>query len=377
MAAPISPSETLVMPVNIPNRGRALVAIRDIRAGEILLSDSPLLLYPAAFSSSPASSFCSLCFRSLLSVRIPCPSCPSSAFCSVRCLSTALCSSHGPSICRALAALPPVHDPELRAQCYFLLAAYALSLTSPDNFYLLLSLDGGDAASAHPEAIALHALIAPVTGFSLEVTTSLIAKDKRNAFGLMEPFRLEDGGERRVRAYGIYPSASFFNHDCLPNACRFDYLDRDGDDNSKITVRAIFDIPKGREVCLSYFPVNWGYKERQERLMEDYGFQCNCDRCEVEKNWKDEEEEGMDDDNDEVGEMEDSEENENVDFPHAYFFVRYVCDQEDCGGTIAPLPPSPKGTLSDVMECNVCGQLKKEEGFGGHGSDSEFGAMID
>ncbi|PKU65601.1 histone-lysine N-methyltransferase ASHR2 [Dendrobium catenatum] len=377
------PPEPLVRLADIPGRGRAFLASRHIKPGEILLSDSPLLLYPAVSAGETSSPYCSHCFRSVRSTPTPCPFCTSVVFCSTRCLSGALSSCHSPSICRALAALPPLPDPELRAQVQFLLAASSLSSTSPANFHHLLSLDGGDATPAQQEAIFLHSLLSPLTGFSLQVTATLIAKDKRNAFGLMEPFRAEDAGERRVRAYGIYPNASFFNHDCLPNACRFDYLDRDGDGNTDIMVRAIHDIPEGREVCLSYFPTNWGYKERQQRLMEDYGFQCICDRCEVEKNWKDEDEEDMEEEEeDERLEEMDEEVVENAgdgndEFPHAYFFVRYVCDQDNCGGTMAPLPPSPQGTPSGLIECNVCGRLRKEEdGFGGDDDDGD-GIMLD
>ncbi|PSS13741.1 Histone-lysine N-methyltransferase [Actinidia chinensis var. chinensis] len=86
----------------------------------------------------------------------------------------------------------------------------------------------------------------------------------------MEPF--SEDGERSVRAYGIYPNASFFNHDCLPNACRFDYVDASdaGDFNTNIIVRVIHDGPQRREICLGYFPVNLNYSERQRRLKENY-----------------------------------------------------------------------------------------------------------
>ncbi|KAG6501434.1 hypothetical protein ZIOFF_041314 [Zingiber officinale] len=174
-------------------------------------------------------------------------------------------------------------------------------------------------------------------------------------------------------AYGIYPNASFFNHDCLPNACRFDYVDQARENNTDIVVRAIHDIPVGREVCLSYFPVTWRYLERQTRLMEDYGFRCECDRCVVEKDWSDDDDEDGEEkeDEDEEGMEEEDEAMENMDttgedgedgnFPHAYFFVRYVCDRENCGGTLAPLPPTADGSPSNLMECNVCGMLKTED----------------
>lgn len=130
--------------------------------------------------------------------------------------------------------------------------------------------------------------------------------------------------------------------------------------------------------------MNWSYAERQKRLVEDYGFQCECDRCQVEKNWKDDEEvESMEEEEEEKeGEvMETLEEengaNGNGDFPHAYFFVRYLCDRENCGGTLAPLPPSPQGTESNVMECNVCGHLRMADDIDEDVVEDDDGAMID
>lgn len=182
----------------------------------------------------------------------------------------------------------------------------------------------------------------------------------------MEPF--QGDSERIVRAYGIYPNASFFNHDCLPNAARFDYVDTG---NTDIFVRAIHDVSQGREICLSYFGVKLNYAERQQRLKEGYGFVCDCDRCKIEVNWSDDDGDGHGDGNgnedmveNEDDQMVGSEEGEGEqmedDFPHAYFFLNYVCSRENCGGTLAPLPPS-QGSTSDAMECNVCGQLRSAE----------------
>ncbi|WOK96817.1 hypothetical protein Cni_G05525 [Canna indica] len=384
--------ETLVNLAEIPDRGRALVATRPIKPGEVILSDSPLLLYPA--SAAAASTCCSRCFRSLPSsatrCTFHCSNSPAAAsFCSPRCL-----ASHTPYLCLALSRLPISIPPDLLSPAFFLLAAYNLAVNSPSDFQRLLSLHGAASAPADVDASALHSLLSsvvpsPPSGFSLELTTTLLSKDKANAFGLMEPF---DGGDRSVRAYGVYPNASFFNHDCLPNACRFDYVDKGGERNTDIVVRAIHDIPEGREVCLSYFPVNWRFAERQKRLLEDYGFRCECDRCMVEKDWSDDEEEddaqeeedeGMEEDEGDEA-MESVEEDaidvdgdEDSKFPHAYFFVRYVCDRDNCGGTLAPLPPSTDGTLSNLMECNVCGSLKTEVNADQDGGQTSNGIMLD
>lgn len=384
-----------------------MVASQPLKAGQIVLRDSPILLYStlpfstqssSSSSSASAACFCGRCFRTLppsilldsSSPAVLCPSCRHHRFCSSSCLSKALNSSHCSWVCQALSRLQAnsllLEQPvELQVQARFLIAAYNLANVSPSNFQILLSLQGSPDDTTIAAAQLLHPLISslcslaaisPQNGFSLELTSALLAKDKLNAFGLMQPFSIDDD-QRSVRAYGIYPYASFFNHDCLPNACRFDYVDTnppDGGHNTDFIIRMIHDVPQGREICLSYFPVNEKFSSRQKRLTEDYGFTCNCDRCNVESNWSDnesvegnaeDEEEVMDDDEDEGMAASDTEDNlqgDNSDFPHAYFFLKYMCDRTNCGGTLAPLPPQGD-TPSNIMECNVCGKLKSGDDF--------------
>ncbi|GLJ44547.1 hypothetical protein SUGI_0935530 [Cryptomeria japonica] len=299
-----------------------------------------------------------------------------------QCQSGAQTSSHTEWVCKSLNILSSSSlDPETHTQACFLIAAYNLAIVSTAKFQLLLLLQG-NGATVDSQAHLLHSFMVSVMsfwplqgqlpGFSPELTASLLSKDKQNAFGLMAP--VQQGGERQVRAYAIYAQASFFNHDCLPNACRFDYVDKPGDHNTNIIIRSLHDIQDGSEICLSYFPVNWPYAERQKRLLEDYGFSCMCDRCRVEETWSDKEsmdeenailEDEMEDEDIELQEADAMGENTGEgesDFPHAYFFVKYLCPVENCGGTMAPLPPCD-GTPSPVMECNMCGHLRTDEDF--------------
>ncbi|XP_031256120.1 histone-lysine N-methyltransferase ASHR2 [Pistacia vera] len=369
-------AEGLLSVAEIDGRGRGLVSTQPLKAGQVVLRDSPILLYSAFPLQNPSSSsYCHHCFRTLQSSSsINCSSC-SALFCSATCLSSATSSTHSPYVCQSLTRLCNSshfflnHPLERQLQSCFLIAAYNLSLVSPSKFQTLLSFQGIPSANDASAAEFLHSLISSLclprpnsTPFSLELTAALLAKDRLNAFGLMEPF---NGGQRSVRAYGLYPKASLFNHDCLPNACRFDYVDTamENENNADIIVRMIHDVPQGREICLSYFPVNFDYATRQKRLIEDYGFACDCDRCKVEANWSDnenekEEEEAMEEDEDEEMAGAENENGEN-DFPHAYFFMRYMCDGDNCWGTLAPLPPSDVSP-STVMECNVCGKLKND-----------------
>ncbi|XP_028776646.1 histone-lysine N-methyltransferase ASHR2-like [Neltuma alba] len=277
-----------------------------------------------------------------------CPSCRHHRFCSPECLSIAQNTSHTSWVCQALSHLRAnsvlVEQPlECQVQVHFLIAAYNLANVSPSAFQTLLSLQGSPDDTTIALAQFLHPLItslqpfAPTShqnGFSLELTAALLAKDKLNAFGLMQPFS-EDNDQRSVRAYG-------------------------------------------REVCLSYFPVNENYSRRQKRLAEDYGFTCKCDRCNVEANWSDNDsveddaediEESMDEDECENMAASDTESNpqgDNSDFPHAYFFLKFMCDRKNCWGTLAPLPPQGNSP-SNVMECNVCGNLKSDNVLDGDG----------
>lgn len=360
-----------------------MVAVRPLKAGEIILKDAPIILYSALpFQSdnhNNTTSYCSNCFIciSQQSQIISCNNCKSQ-FCTVNCQSIASTTSHTSWTCQTLIRLQQYFSDnrlplDVQIQARFLIAAYNIAFISQSKFQTLLSLQGSESdLDSDSEACAsfLHSLISSVElGFTVDLVRVLLAKDKLNAFGIMEPFS-EHREERSVRAYGIYPVVSFFNHDCLPNACRFDYIDVDG--SCDITIRMIHDVQQGREICLSYFPVNLKYSERQKRLKDDYGFVCNCDRCKVEANWSESEEDGVDmnddDGNDEEGEEETmdediGEEMEDEDgdvmkgddeFPHAYFFLNYMCDRKNCWGTMAPLP-----TNSVVMECNVCGTFKK------------------
>ncbi|KAK6917043.1 SET domain [Dillenia turbinata] len=397
----------LVKLTEIQGRGRALVASQSLTAGQVLLRDSPLLLYSALpLLHHHSHHYCSNCFRTLSSSSssiVSCSSCSSHAlFCNPSCLSLSLSSSHSSWVCQSLSRLrnPPFltrleNRHELQIQAQFLISAYNLAVINPSNFQILLSLQGQptDLGSDSDSLSLLHSLIESLSppqsnfGVSLQLTAALLAKDKINAFGLMEP--LNSKAERSVRAYGIYPMASFFNHDCLPNACRFDYvdaLDRDYPGNVEIIVRVLHDVEQGREICLSYFPVNLKYSERQKRLLDDYGFVCACDRCKVESNWSDEEDEVMDEDDggDSLDDDYDDDlmvgsgnENENDngvegDFPHAYFFLKFMCQRENCWGTLAPLPPS-EGVTSTIMECNVCGNLKKGDEIDGDAVAGSFG----
>ncbi|KAG0568079.1 hypothetical protein KC19_7G184800 [Ceratodon purpureus] len=384
----------------IAGRGRALVATRGLRAGEVLLRDSPLLVYEEA-EAAESGAFCSHCER-LLSLpgreAVPCSACEGVTFCGESCLESARSGSHNARVCKGITALKKRKgfSLERRTLARFLIAAYDLAFRDTKAFVKLLELEGQE---QEEEVVKeLHEFVVEAFGelealpseISLETTGGLLARDACNAFGLMAPSKA--GEERKVRAYAMFAQASMFNHDCLPNACRFEYVDRDGEGNTDVIVRALHEIEEGSEVCLSYFPIDWAYGDRQTRLHEEYGFWCKCARCKVESEWKDEDE-GEDDEGESDGELEvgasdvgagkvtsedaGSVDDDEDDFGHAIFFVKYLCPVEECGGTMAPLPPGELDAqgLEGSMECNYCGHVRSDEEF--HRDLEEHGMVDD
>eukprot|EP01083_Nonionella_stella_P097586 274308_1 len=72
---------------------------------------------------------------------------------------------------------------------------------------------------------------------------------------------------------GLFPHIARINHSCSPNAFWI-Y------ENGVMTVRALFDIQKGAEICASYLPpLQFIFRERQAFLLDKYGFVCKCKEC--------------------------------------------------------------------------------------------------
>lgn len=216
----------MVKCVELPGRGRGLVTTKAVHGGQVILRESPSLLYVAA---SESLNYCGSCLRTCPpgDGRSPCPGCSAVIFCSAACS-----LAHSPHLCSALGRLEAAgFEGDSGDQARFLLAAYHLALSSRPDFERLMLLEG--VGVLNEPARELHAFVEnaisdwpwsssggpeSVPVLTEEVTAGLLAKDARNTFGIMAPF--EVGGERSVRGFGVYRTASFINHDCLPNSCR-------------------------------------------------------------------------------------------------------------------------------------------------------------
>ena len=74
-------------------------------------------------------------------------------------------------------------------------------------------------------------------------------------------------------AHGLYPTASFFNHDCSPNVRRSIAA------RGRLVFAAARDIAPEDELTISYVDPAWPRSQRVCHLLENYYFTCCCSKC--------------------------------------------------------------------------------------------------
>lgn len=99
----------------------------------------------------------------------------------------------------------------------------------------------------------------------------IIGKNLTNAFGIWSPQTQEDE-EREFFGFGVYPSASFFNHSCAYNIAK----ERK---NRAFLFRANQDILPETELCISYGISGSESVELRQATLLEWFFQCACTKC--------------------------------------------------------------------------------------------------
>lgn len=115
-------------------------------------------------------------------------------------------------------------------------------------------------------------VVAALTGCGEAEALGALMRVRTNGFGVKC-----SSPERRhwTVARGVYLAASRFNHSCSPNASAVRFEGRD------IVVRALADIPEGEEVTVAYtYDLYQGAAARRAAIAQEFGFLCQCARCE-------------------------------------------------------------------------------------------------
>ncbi len=144
---------------------------------------------------------------------------------------------------------------------------------------LLSSLGGIPAISIHDDikslvTFAMQHLKLPETA-DPDLCSQLVTAFRLNNFGILD----SADASNDVIASGIFPTAALLNHSCSPNC--FKRFTAEG----TLEIVAARDVPIGEELCHSYIDPLATTNERQGLLLQGYGFECACSRCNGTSPW--------------------------------------------------------------------------------------------
>lgn len=292
-------------------RGRHTFADRDVKVGDILMSEMPFtaIMLPGEYSSK----HCHQCFAAT-EVPVPCCRCSSVLFCSRACRDKAWQKYHWaecsfgellkPSMCAKIghlaARLLMCQDIESvlsyvkstaagniqPEQCVFTDEG-VYNCSSYDSVYHLVTGTKLRNSQDLLEFTVLACVLVKImiaSGFLKQIAESAadleliggvvlhhLQLTQCNALRIIELTRPTKFDEPKPEPVGIglYPTVSLINHSCDPNADLTFYGD-------SVVVRAIRNIAEGEEICISYGPLFYEVKQRarHSQLKGVYFFNC-------------------------------------------------------------------------------------------------------
>lgn len=106
---------------------------------------------------------------------------------------------------------------------------------------------------------------------SVASVRAIIGKNLTNAFGIWsKPESITD--EKDYFGFSVYPSASYFNHSCLPNLNKIF-------EGSRVIFKAFSDINPGDELCISYIGKPHEDESVRQKCLDEWFFKCLCVKC--------------------------------------------------------------------------------------------------
>jgi len=267
--------------VEIPGKGRGLVATRTIRPREPILVERAVLAGPSLVSNP----VCPTCLAPLHPPLLPCTKC-------------------GLPVCSPSCQESPAHREECKllssnrvkvevGNCEVSNPLYSFILP-----YRLLRLRVRDPGAWARVASLVDHIQERANTVEWEVETKEVVsflrrrcflgkeyseEDIHRAIGIcainsvtLEPRRLFQGPAKGVSGRAIFPTFALVNHSCTSNA-RFTV--EAGPGGGTVRMEAKTEIKEGEEITVQYYSSVLGTHKRRRRLKAEWYFWCMCERC--------------------------------------------------------------------------------------------------
>ncbi|CAB3386012.1 Hypothetical predicted protein [Cloeon dipterum] len=289
-----------------PVLGRHLVATRDIKQGELIIRESPLVIGPKTVSTP----ICLGCCKPA-DLSYPCPGC-AWPLCGVACSSSAAHQAEC-DLMQAKGYRAEITVDNQPLPDYAFITPLRALLLPPNKLKVFRTLQSH--LEKRKKTSLYQVLKFNVAGFlQNRLKMNLSDEEILEACAILDTnsFEMRSG---RSRFRGLFPLVSMMAHNCVPNT-RHTF-----DATNAILLYATEDIAKGKNITATYTQPFWSTSQRRSHLRAAKCFDCTCERC------SDPEEKGI--------------------------FVSAVrCDEDECEGFMLSRSP-----LEDdaSWQCNKCG----------------------
>ncbi|CAG9832602.1 unnamed protein product [Diabrotica balteata] len=258
--------------------GRYLVASRNIKAGEVIIFEKPLLIGP------PISGLL-ICFNCCKEIKriayVLCASCGTAILCNAKCIG----KFHTKEECEIFAA-KQINGRCIADNCQiiFPLRCLLLKATNFDSWTEFMKLECHlEARRDTPiwrrhktdvEEILREMNIISEEDINAELIQKICGILDVNTFEVRPPnSTISTINPEKQCLRGLYIKAALMTHDCTANTLL------SVDDDFTMTVKASVDIPKDALIYFNYANVLQGSLDRREHLREGKYFECSCKRC--------------------------------------------------------------------------------------------------
>lgn len=258
------------------HRGRYMVTTRDVNEGDTVLEDTPLAVGPKRQGRRKGSSvlgssddgsgpWCVCCCRDVATV---CPKCglPMCIGCEWGHLHRPECDLLTGLSVRITADAEDVEDMVLPLRCM------ALKVQDPERWEQFKELQSHVEERKSDPIWMVDRYIWNALDERVRQAGIVDEDGFHSICGILDTnsFQICVGS---MILRGVYPTASFMNHDCCANVRH--YFDSD----LGMHVKSTRTLPEGFEVKANYTQVLWGTGARRKHLMLGKHFGCTCDRC--------------------------------------------------------------------------------------------------
>ncbi|XP_076045902.1 uncharacterized protein LOC143028136 [Oratosquilla oratoria] len=255
--------------------GRYMVASRNIKAGEVVLIEDPIVIGPKQITEP----VCLGCYKRV-DGSYTCSKC-SWPLCGIECEQS---PDHKPECLVGIEIGSPIQITNFDDTNHFYeiitaLRCLALKKKSPKKYEQLMALESHyeDRKGSHIYKENQIRVVGMLRNYFmlLEFDPDVIDCSEytiHKVMGILDVNALEIR-QPESEIQGVYPRFAMLEHACVPNT------KHKFDENKKVEVRAAVDIAKGEHLSTMYTHILWGTTARRDHLKHNKYFMCQCQRC--------------------------------------------------------------------------------------------------